>query len=667
MRVVKRSGVPGCESVRSVLQHVALHDFDMTQFQQFVCTFATFAMSDQCGTTHSAGSGAARWGLRSGHTLTALRSVALESADGQNPDSQCTVLICGGAVQQPQDQDQHEVVVEPCSQFRDEAVGWNSGTVVGRLSDSAEYRGHSAVVVNGNIVLFGGVDQNSKPTNSVRVQSLDSPRKTGTVVETLGLKPTPRGQHAAAAVTWCGKSLMIIHGGVDANGTYLLDLCALDLDSMRWLSVGIQSGLDTDYAQSGVPTGRAGHTLSHWGEKLVAFGGGWVDRDSRWCTTAELWALEPMSHGSSAADCEVCLRWTLVPTGHREDTFSVPLTEPSPRAFHVAVELPAFLTTESGEEVCSSVLFLGGTSSSGKCLSDAWLLSGSGMAQWVVVGNSPGLVPRARAKHAAALLGCRRARPGRPNFEAEILVYGGEYGDTSGDQIALGDGWELSLRQSEDGSVVCRWATSLSEEDGTPLASPEHTRAVSACLVGGATDGIGFDFYTQALARGPQAWLAADMVCGDRIPRGIVYALGRTFERLDRVASCTHVVTRRIQCDIRAKGLKSVVDTALIHRIDTFVNCIGTFTKCRVDHVVLDALNDHFLVNVTANILLTQTVLGHLSPRFAQILQCGSTLALDAKPGCVDSSPWKSERLSSMLPHAYINILPSQLLAPMRD
>jgi short-subunit dehydrogenase len=45
-----------------------------------------------------------------------------------------------------------------------------------------------------------------------------------------------------------------------------------------------------------------------------------------------------------------------------------------------------------------------------------------------------------------------------------------------------------------------------------------------------------------------------------------------------------------------------------------------------------ESLVEHFNINVIGNILLTQALLPKLATPFSQLLQCGSTLATDARP-----------------------------------
>uniref|UniRef100_K3WQA5 tRNA wybutosine-synthesizing protein 3 n=1 Tax=Globisporangium ultimum (strain ATCC 200006 / CBS 805.95 / DAOM BR144) TaxID=431595 RepID=K3WQA5_GLOUD len=81
---------------------------------------------------------------------------------------------------------------------------------------------HSAVVVNNEMIVFGGRAGPTKPFNDVHAFKLDT--RTWRAVDTVGGGPSPRYKHSCSVVG----STMYVYGGRDAT-TVLGDLFALDL------------------------------------------------------------------------------------------------------------------------------------------------------------------------------------------------------------------------------------------------------------------------------------------------------------------------------------------------------------------------------------------------------------------------------------------------------
>ena len=94
------------------------------------------------------------------------------------------------------------------------------------------------------------------------------------------------------------------------------------------------------------------------------------------------------------------------------------------------------------------------------------------------------------------------------------------------------------------------------------------------------------------------------------------------------------MVTRRICCDVREEMDVATAVAAISHKLDAFVNTIGTFSKQSVSKIDIASVQRHFELNVIGNMRLNHAVLPGLRQPFAQFLQCGSTLALGPRSGC---------------------------------
>ena len=251
--------------------------------------------------------------------------------------------------------------------------------------------------------------------------------------------------------------------------------------------------------------------------------------------------------------------------------------------------------------------------------------------RWTSLAVTAGLLIRARARHTASFVGA-------DNGTARVYIHGGEYKTSAGPWVPLGDDWTLRVpleckctANSGDGhggggsglGPTISWAPLTSEEDGGAIVNDD---ASPCCLVAGATDGIGYAFYEAALRQGCRSWLAVDLVPPIRAAKtrpvdGVVYAIGRDFARVDTGAvpvTANRLVVRRLQCDIQIDAHIVACVAALDgRRIDTFVNCIGTFHKGKVTEATAQLVQRHFDLNCVANIRLTQAVrwiLFHVRP-----------------------------------------------------
>lgn len=103
--------------------------------------------------------------------------------------------------------------------------------------------GHTAVVHDGAMWVFGGVDEDNTYANSVYVYHFGT--RSWRRLPCFGSRPAPRTRHAA---TLYEARLMLVFGGCDRGGRCLDDLWVLDLDSHIWTCLGPASSSSTDVA-----------------------------------------------------------------------------------------------------------------------------------------------------------------------------------------------------------------------------------------------------------------------------------------------------------------------------------------------------------------------------------------------------------------------------------
>ncbi|CAH2055027.1 unnamed protein product [Thlaspi arvense] len=119
--------------------------------------------------------------------------------------------------------------------------------------------GQSVTVVGKTLVIFGGQDAKRSLLNDLH--ELDLETLTWDEINTVGVSPSPRSDHAAAV--HAERYLLIFGGG--SHATCFDDLHVLDLQTMEW----------SRPAQQGeAPTPRAGHAGVTIGENWFIVGGG---------------------------------------------------------------------------------------------------------------------------------------------------------------------------------------------------------------------------------------------------------------------------------------------------------------------------------------------------------------------------------------------------------
>nr|GEU65922.1 acyl-CoA-binding domain-containing protein 4 [Tanacetum cinerariifolium] len=119
--------------------------------------------------------------------------------------------------------------------------------------------GQSVTLAGTSLIIFGGQDANRTLLNDLNILDLET--MTWDEIDTLGISPSPRSDHAAAVHE--DRCLLIFGGGTHA--TCFNDLHVLDMQTMRW----------TRPTQQGdIPSPRAGHAGVTIGENWFVVGGG---------------------------------------------------------------------------------------------------------------------------------------------------------------------------------------------------------------------------------------------------------------------------------------------------------------------------------------------------------------------------------------------------------
>ncbi|XP_055816720.1 acyl-CoA-binding domain-containing protein 4 [Solanum dulcamara] len=119
--------------------------------------------------------------------------------------------------------------------------------------------GHSVTPTGTSLVIFGGQDANRSLLNDLHILDLET--MTWDEMDTLGVPPSPRSDHAAAV--HAERYLLIFGGG--SHATCFNDLHVLDLQTMEW---------STPTQQGEIPSPRAGHAGVTVGENWFITGGG---------------------------------------------------------------------------------------------------------------------------------------------------------------------------------------------------------------------------------------------------------------------------------------------------------------------------------------------------------------------------------------------------------
>ncbi|KAI3448602.1 hypothetical protein Pfo_005267 [Paulownia fortunei] len=119
--------------------------------------------------------------------------------------------------------------------------------------------GQSVTLVGMTLVIFGGQDAKRSLLNDLHILDLES--MTWDEMDTVGVPPSPRSDHAAAV--HADRYLLIFGGG--SHATCFNDLHVLDLQTMEW---------SRPTQQGEIPSPRAGHAGVTVGENWFIVGGG---------------------------------------------------------------------------------------------------------------------------------------------------------------------------------------------------------------------------------------------------------------------------------------------------------------------------------------------------------------------------------------------------------
>ncbi|ELR12866.1 ADPribosylation factor subfamily protein [Acanthamoeba castellanii str. Neff] len=126
--------------------------------------------------------------------------------------------------------------------------------------------GHTAVVHDGAMWVFGGVDEDNTYANSVYVYHFGT--RSWRRLPCFGSLPAPRTRHAA---TLYEARLMLVFGGCDRGGRCLDDLWVLDLDSHVWTCLGpASSSSSADVAAASTSAAKGSTTAALKGKEKLA-------------------------------------------------------------------------------------------------------------------------------------------------------------------------------------------------------------------------------------------------------------------------------------------------------------------------------------------------------------------------------------------------------------
>ncbi|XP_009619480.1 acyl-CoA-binding domain-containing protein 4-like isoform X2 [Nicotiana tomentosiformis] len=119
--------------------------------------------------------------------------------------------------------------------------------------------GHSVTLVGTSLVIFGGQDAGRSLLNDLHILNLET--MAWDEVDTLGIPPSPRSDHAA---TIHAERYLLVFGGGSHTACFN-DLHVLDLQTMEW---------SRPTQQGEIPSPRAGHAGVTVGENWFIVGGG---------------------------------------------------------------------------------------------------------------------------------------------------------------------------------------------------------------------------------------------------------------------------------------------------------------------------------------------------------------------------------------------------------
>ncbi|KAI0280044.1 galactose oxidase, partial [Russula aff. rugulosa BPL654] len=117
--------------------------------------------------------------------------------------------------------------------------------------------GHVSVATEDRIIIFGGTDDQHCYNDT---WSFDISTRTWAELQCTGSIPSPRSGHAAVHVD----GFIYVFGGFSADKTYLDDLMALQLSTLRWFNF---------HNVGPSPCGRSSHAMASDGTRVFVLGG----------------------------------------------------------------------------------------------------------------------------------------------------------------------------------------------------------------------------------------------------------------------------------------------------------------------------------------------------------------------------------------------------------
>lgn len=158
--------------------------------------------------------------------------------------------------------------------------------------------GHSCIVIDNHIVVFGGIDDRGNRHNDTWVAQLGSShhennklslswRLLDAATAGCSIAPPPRGAHAACCMR---NRKMVIHGGMGLHGLRLADTWVLDL------SENLLFGQWSEVVTHITPPARSGHTFTSIGaSQALVFGG----RGNGYEVLSDVWLFDMSSESDS--------------------------------------------------------------------------------------------------------------------------------------------------------------------------------------------------------------------------------------------------------------------------------------------------------------------------------------------------------------------------------
>jgi N-acetylneuraminic acid mutarotase len=235
--------------------------------------------------------------------------------------------------------------------LKDTSNGW---TKLNARNPPSERGGHSSVLINNRIYVFGGITGPYSTDNAVYELDITNKQLTWTKKTTSN---APKNRNGHVGVSNQGK--MYIFGGSDTNSTLLNDLHEYDPATNKWRSI----------ETTNKPTQRYGTASSVYDNKLYIFGGLVPSSSGPGKSVNDTWCLDLTT-----------FTWTEVKTKPSETG-----NYPSPRHFSTYATAKEDLW-----------IFGGATTEHHSFLGDMWVLSHEGNTWSEAINIRPEITPEAR-------------------------------------------------------------------------------------------------------------------------------------------------------------------------------------------------------------------------------------------------------------------------------